>query len=230
MSKQRALAKKAAELEPVKKLAFEDITALGVELQELDLELSGHELDERPARRLPAGPRRLRVGEDRRRQRSPSPSTSSTSPRSSRTAATPSPASARGWRASRCRPVGRRASSTPGTGCPWPTCPGPRPAAPPATCPPVRSTPSGCAPAPSPTPGWSWSAPSGCPTTRAVAAYQPYAAGYFGAFTPMDRMFAGLMFSGFGGFDTLGGIGEGIGDAIGGIGDGIGDMFGGFDF
>ena len=45
VSKQRALAKKAAELEPVKKLAFEDITALGVELQELDLELAGHELD-----------------------------------------------------------------------------------------------------------------------------------------------------------------------------------------
>jgi hypothetical protein len=45
VSKQRALEKKAAELEPVKKLAFEDITALGVELQELDLELAGHELD-----------------------------------------------------------------------------------------------------------------------------------------------------------------------------------------
>ncbi|MGH3360915.1 MAG: hypothetical protein ACRDOM_00520, partial [Nocardioides sp.] len=41
----RALEQKSAELEPVKKLAFEDITALGVELQELDLELAGHELD-----------------------------------------------------------------------------------------------------------------------------------------------------------------------------------------
>ena len=45
-SKNRALEKKAAELEPVKKLAFEDITALGVALQELDFELSGHQLDE----------------------------------------------------------------------------------------------------------------------------------------------------------------------------------------
>ena len=35
---------------------------------------------------------------------------------------------------------------------------------------------------------------------------------------------------GFGGFDMLGGNGEGIGDAIGGIGEGIGDMFDGFDF
>ena len=70
-------------------------------------------------------------------------------------------------------------------------------------------------------------------------AYQPYAAGYFGAFGPMDWMFMGLLFGG--GFDGLGegigaigeGIGEGIGsigDGIGGMFDGIGDMFDGFDF
>lgn len=61
-------------------------------------------------------------------------------------------------------------------------------------------------------------------------AYQPYAAGYFGAFTPMDWMFAGLMFGGLGGFDAIGEIGEGFGDMLGGIGEGIGDMFDGFDF
>ncbi|GAB6986148.1 hypothetical protein [Nocardioides pyridinolyticus] len=65
-------------------------------------------------------------------------------------------------------------------------------------------------------------------------AYQPYARGYFGAFGPMDWMFAGLMFGAFGGFegigDGIGAIGEGIGDGIGAIGDGIGDMFDGFDF
>jgi hypothetical protein len=61
-------------------------------------------------------------------------------------------------------------------------------------------------------------------------AYQPYARGYFGAFTPMDWMFAGLLFSGMGGFNMLGEIGEGIGGGIEGIGDGLGDMFGGFDF
>ena len=78
--------------------------------------------------------------------------------------------------------------------------------------------------------------------------YQPYASGYFGGFTPMNWMFAGLLFTGMGGFDALGGIGDGIGDAIGGIGDGfgvaigdmgdgigdafggIGDAFDGFDF
>ena len=44
-SKRKELERKAAELEPVKKLAFEDITALGMELQDLDEDLAGHELD-----------------------------------------------------------------------------------------------------------------------------------------------------------------------------------------
>jgi hypothetical protein len=68
-------------------------------------------------------------------------------------------------------------------------------------------------------------------------AYQPYAAGYFGGFGPMEWMFMGMLFSGgFDGFgeglgDGIGAIGEGVGDMFGGIGDGIGDMFdGGFDF
>jgi hypothetical protein len=44
-SKARALKQREDELAPVRKLAFEDITAFGVDLQELDLELSGHDLD-----------------------------------------------------------------------------------------------------------------------------------------------------------------------------------------
>ena len=44
-SKERELQRREDELAPVKKLAFEDITAFGVDLQELDYELSGHELD-----------------------------------------------------------------------------------------------------------------------------------------------------------------------------------------
>jgi hypothetical protein len=70
-------------------------------------------------------------------------------------------------------------------------------------------------------------------------AYQPYAQGYFGGFGMMDMMFMGMLFGG--GFDGIGdgigalgdGIGEGIGsigDGIGGMFDGIGDMFDGFDF
>ena len=70
-------------------------------------------------------------------------------------------------------------------------------------------------------------------------AYQPYAAGYFGGFGPMDMMFMGMLFGGgFDGIgDGIGGLGEGLGDGIGSIGDGIGgmfdgvgDMFDGFDF
>jgi hypothetical protein len=44
-SKEREIARRDEELAPVKKLAFEDITALGEDLQALDLEMSGHELD-----------------------------------------------------------------------------------------------------------------------------------------------------------------------------------------
>lgn len=62
-------------------------------------------------------------------------------------------------------------------------------------------------------------------------AYQPYAAGYFGNFGPMEWMFMGMLFSG--GFEGIGegigAIGEGLGDMLGGIGDGIGNMFDGFD-
>ena len=63
-------------------------------------------------------------------------------------------------------------------------------------------------------------------------AYQPYAMGYFGAFGPMEWMFMGMLFSGgLGGFGGgIGALGEGLGDTVGGIGDGIGGMFdGGFD-
>jgi hypothetical protein len=70
-------------------------------------------------------------------------------------------------------------------------------------------------------------------------AYQPYAAGYFGAFGPLDWIFMGFMFEGLG--DGLGalasGMGEGLGDVFDGvgdvassIGDDIGDVFDGFDF
>jgi hypothetical protein len=70
-------------------------------------------------------------------------------------------------------------------------------------------------------------------------AYRPYAAGYFGAFGPLDWIFMGFMFEGLG--DGLGALAAGVGDGVGdvfdgigdmadGIGDGIGDVFDGFDF
>ena len=44
-NKERAVEHRRAELEPVKQLADEDVTALGTELQGLDAELAGRELD-----------------------------------------------------------------------------------------------------------------------------------------------------------------------------------------
>ena len=62
-------------------------------------------------------------------------------------------------------------------------------------------------------------------------AYRPYAAGYFGGVGPLDWIFLGFMFEGMG--DGLGGLASGMADGIGdGIGDlagGIGDVFDGFD-
>jgi hypothetical protein len=44
-NKERELSRREEELAPVKKVAFEDITAFGEDLQQLDLEMSGRELD-----------------------------------------------------------------------------------------------------------------------------------------------------------------------------------------
>jgi hypothetical protein len=70
-------------------------------------------------------------------------------------------------------------------------------------------------------------------------AYRPYAAGYFGGFGMLDWLFMGMMFNMVGGGlgDLAAGVGEGMGDVFGGIGDmagdvgnSIGDVFDGFDF
>jgi hypothetical protein len=65
-------------------------------------------------------------------------------------------------------------------------------------------------------------------------AFRPYAAGYFGGFGVLDWLFMGMMFNMVGGGlgELAAGVGEGMGDmfsGIGDIGDGIGDMFDGFD-
>jgi hypothetical protein len=70
-------------------------------------------------------------------------------------------------------------------------------------------------------------------------AYRPYAAGYFGGFGVLDWLFMGMMFNMVGGGlgELAAGVGEGmgdmfdgVGDMAGDIGDGIGDVFDGFDF
>src|SRR4051812_25453701 len=51
--KERQLEQRRAELEPVQKLAFEDVTALGTDLQDLDAELAGRGLDAGARARYP---------------------------------------------------------------------------------------------------------------------------------------------------------------------------------
>ena len=46
-SRRRAEEARQAELAPVRQLVFEDVTALGTELQDLDAEMLGHTLDAR---------------------------------------------------------------------------------------------------------------------------------------------------------------------------------------
>ncbi len=240
VSKRRALEKKAAELEPVKKLAFEDITALGVDLQELDFELAGHELDPGQnadyQRALDAYESAKAAGD------------SITEPEHikhvteiledgryaiacvrARVAGEPLPT-----RRPPCFFDPRHGLSV--VDVTW-TPPGGAEREVPACALDAERVSAGA----EPDARMVMVGSQRVPYWQGGRAYQPYARGYFGAFTPMDWMFAGLLFSGFGGFDMLGGIGEGIGDGIGGIGegigdgisgigDGIGDAFGGFDF
>ncbi len=228
-SEARALERKQAELEPVKKLAFEDITALGVELQELDFDLSGSDLDEGQRadyqRALDAYENAKTAGD------------TITAPEHikhvteiledgkyaiacvrARVAGEPLPT-----RRPPCFFDPRHGLSV--ADVPW-TPPGGATRDVPACALDAERVSAGA----EPDTRMVMVGSQRVPYYAGGRAYQPYAAGYFGAFTPMDWMFAGLLFSGFGGFDMLGGIGDGIGDGIEGIGDGIGDMFGGFDF
>lgn len=230
-AKKRQAAKAEAELEPVKRLAEEDVTALGVELQDLDIDMAGRDLG---------------AGENADYQRALD------AYESSKTAA------ANMSRPEDIRHVteiledGRYAMACVRArvdGLPLPT------RRPPCFFDPrhgmsvvdVAYTPPGGARRD--VPACQLDAErvrAGAePDIRKVMvgsrrvpywqggrAYQPYAQGYFGGFGPMEWMFMGMMFSG--GFDGLGegigALGEGIGDMFGGIGDGIGDMFDGFDF
>jgi hypothetical protein len=229
VNRQRALERKAAELEPVKKLAFEDVTALGVELQELDLELAGHELD--------AG---QRADYQRALDAYESAKTASDNISEPEHIKHVTEILEDGRYAAAC--VRARVA-----GEPLPT------RRPPCFFDPrhglsvvdVPWTPAGGAtrdvPAcaldaervrvgAEPDSRMVMVGSQRVPYYQGGRAYAPYASGYFGGFGPMDMMFMGLMFGGFGGFDAIGDIGEGMGDAIGGIGEGIGDAFDGFDF
>ncbi|MGH3348745.1 MAG: hypothetical protein ACRDO4_17330 [Nocardioides sp.] len=225
--KARALERKNAELEPVKKLAFEDITALGVELQELDLELAGHELDAgtnsdyqraldayesaKTAGDTISEPEHIKhvteILEDGRY---------AIACVRARVAGEPLPT-----RRPPCFFDPRHGLSvqdvayTPPGGArrDVPACALDAERVEAGAEPDIRQVMVGS---------------RRVPYWQGGRAYQPYAAGYFGAFGPMEWMFMGMLFSG--GFEVMGGLAEGIGDGLGSIGDGIGDMFDGFDF
>jgi hypothetical protein len=234
----QALERAAAELEPVKKLAFEDVTALGTELQDLDLELAGRPLDEG-----------ARADYQRALDTYESAKVSAdaiTRPEQvqdvtrilddgryaiacvkARVAGDPLP-----QRRPPCFFDPRHGLSVadvsyaPAGGAERqvPACALDAERVRAGAEPDVRQVMVGT---------------KRVPYWQGGSAYRPYAAGYFGGFGPLDWIFMGFMFEGMG--DGLGalaaGMGDGMGDLAGGIGDGIGDaasgigdVFDGFDF
>lgn len=231
--KQRELERQRAQLEPVRKLTAEDITALGEELQALDLDLAGRELgpgenadyqraldayeSAKTAAEAMSRPDDVRhvteILEDGRY---------AIACVRARVAGDPLP-----LRRPPCFFDPRHGLSV--ADVPW-TPPGGATRDVPACALDAERVRAGA----EPDARMVMQGSQRVPYYQGGPAYQPYARGYFGAFGPMDWMFAGLMFGAFGGFegigDGIGAIGEGIGDGIGSIGDGIGDMFDGFDF
>ena len=232
-SRRRELERQRAELEPVKKLAFEDITALGEQLQDLDLDLAG---------------RRLEPGEQADYQRAldayeaaKSAGDAMTRPDDvrhvteilddgryaiacvrARVAGEPLPT-----RRPPCFFDPRHGLSV--TEVSW-APPGGAPRDVPACALDAERVRAGA----DPDSRMVMVGAQRVPYYQGGRAYAPYATGYFGGFGPMDLMFAGMLFGGFGGFDGFGdgfdALGDGIGDGLDSIGDGIGDMFDGFDF
>jgi hypothetical protein len=232
-NQRKAIARKAAELEPVKKLAFEDVTALGEQLQDLDLELAGRELDE---------------GERADYQRALD------AYESAKTAADrmAQPDDVRhvteiledGRYAMAC--VRARVAGQPLPTRRPPCFFDPRhglsvedvPYAPPGGT--MRDVPACALDAQRVRAGAEPDVRKVMVGSRRVPywqggpAYQPYARGYFGGFGPLDWIFMGFMFEGLGDGlgalaggvgEGLGALGEGVGDGIGSIFDGIGDLF-----
>ncbi|MBB6629241.1 hypothetical protein H5V45_18080 [Nocardioides sp. KIGAM211] len=230
--KQRELERRTAELEPVKKFAFEDITALGVELQSLDGELAGHDLDAGAnadyQRALDAYEAAKTAGDAIARPEDLKHVTEiledgryAIACVRARVAHEPLPT-----RRPPCFFDPRHGLSVEDV-----------PYAPPGGA--TRDVPACALDAERVRAGADpdirkvMVGAQRVPYWQGGPAYAPYASGYFGRFGVMDMMFMGMMFGGLGGFDALGdgigALGDGIGDGLGSIGDGVGDMFDGFD-
>ena len=225
--KAKELERKNAELEPVRKLVFEDITVLGVELQELDLEMAGRELDagmnadyqralDAYEAAKTAGDRLTEPDQVKHVTEILEDGRYAIACVQARVAGRPLPT-----RRPPCFFDPRHGMSvedvsyTPpgGTLRDVPACSLDADRVKAGAEPDIRQVMVGS---------------RRVPYFQGGRAYQPYAQGYFGAFGPMEWMFMGMLFSG--GFDALGGLAEGIGDGLGSIGEGLGDMFDGFDF
>ena len=214
--------KQQAELEPVKKLAFEDITALGEDLQALDLDLAGRELgpgenadyqralDAYESAKT-AGDAMTRPDDVRHVTEILEDGRYAIACVRARVAGDPLP-----FRRPPCFFDPRHGLSV--ADVPW-TPPGGATRDVPACALDAERVRAGA----EPDSRMVMVGSQRVPYYQGGSAYQPYATGYFGGFSPMNVMFAGLMFGSFGGFDALG-------DGIGSMGDGIGDMFDGFDF
>jgi hypothetical protein len=223
----KQLERKESELEPVRKLVFEDITALGEELQELDLELAGHELDagmnadyqralDSYEAAKTAGDRITEPEQVKHVTEILEDGRYAIACVRARVAGEPLPS-----RRPPCFFDPRHGLSV--ADVPW-TPPGGAPRDVPACALDAERVRAGAEPDVRQVMVGS----RRVPYYEGGRAYQPYAMGYFGAFGPMEWMFMGMLFSG--GFDALGGLADGIGEGMGDIGDGIGDMFDGFDF
>ena len=227
----RAKERRRAELEPVKKLTFEDITALGVELQDLDVELAGRELGEGAnadyQRALDAYEAAKTAGDHLSKPEDVKHITEiledgryAMACVRARVAGLPLPT-----RRPPCFFDPRHGLSV--EDVPY-TPPGGAEREVPACALDAERVKAGAEPdirkvmvGSRRVPYW-----------QGGRAYQPYAAGYFGSFGPMEMMFVGLMFGGaFDGIgEGLGAAAEGLGEGVGGMFEGIGDMFDGFDF
>jgi len=222
-NQRKALARKAAELEPVKKLAFEDVTALGEQLQELDLDLTGRQLDDgeradyqraldayenaKSASDKMAAPDDIRhvteILEDGRY---------AIACVRARVAGEPLPT-----RRPPCFFDPRHGLSVEdvpyapagGASRDVPACALDAERVRAGAEPDIRKVMVGS---------------RRVPYWQGGPAYQPYARGYFGGFGPLDWIFMGFMFEGLG--DGLGALAGGLGEGIGAIGDGVGDGIG----
>jgi len=241
-TKEAAAERAAAELAPVKKLAFEDVTALGVDLQDLDLELAGRQLD-------------LGANADYQRALDTYEAAKTAADRIERPEQVQD--------VTKILDDGRYAIACVRARVAGEALPQRRPpcffdprhglSVEDVTYAPVggadRQVPACELDAERVKAGAEPDARQVMVGTQRVPywqggrAYQPYAAGYFGGFGPLDWLVMGFAFNMMGGGlgdlaagvgdgvgDVFGGIGDGVGDLASGIGDGIGDVFDGFDF